>query len=96
MTTLRDLVDQGQAVSSQRPWPRALVSKEIWQHAIGLLADGRCTLLALWGEKQFVHMALIEAEGEQPAVLSLACEEQRFPSVARPDPLLLDEERESL
>jgi Ni,Fe-hydrogenase III large subunit len=83
MAAVRGLIEQGQVQAMHRPWPRAVVGSETWQQAIDLLADGRCTLLALWGEREFVHLALIDAEGSAPAILSFACEEQRFPSVAR-------------
>ena len=48
-----------------------------------LLQAGQCTLLGLWGEQQFVHVALIDADGREPGILSLPCEEQRFPSIGR-------------
>jgi Ni,Fe-hydrogenase III large subunit len=82
-TTLRDIVAEGRAVREHRPWPRAVVGRETWQHAISLLQDGRCTLLGLWGEKAFVHIALVDAEHNEPGILSFACEGNRFPSVGR-------------
>jgi Ni,Fe-hydrogenase III large subunit len=83
MTTLRGLIEQGQAIAALRPWPRARVGREIWQQATSMLAEGQCTLLALWGEKEFVHVALIDAEGNEPVILSFACDEHHYPSIGR-------------
>ena len=83
MTSLRDVVRQGQAIEVHRPWPRVVVGREIWEQAIGLLEDGQCTLLGLWGTRDFVHMALVGPGLDGPGILSLACEGNRFPSVGR-------------
>ncbi|HEX9718472.1 MAG TPA: nickel-dependent hydrogenase large subunit, partial [Ramlibacter sp.] len=83
MTTLRGLIEQGRAIAAHRPWPRALVDIDTWLHAINLLEKGQCTLLGLWGEKKFVHVALIDAEGKDPGILSFECDEQHFPSIGR-------------
>lgn len=81
MDALRKLIEEGEIAASHRPWPRALVGNEAWQQAIKLLQEEKCTLLGLWGEREFVHLALIDAEGKQPAILSFECEERNFPSV---------------
>ena len=83
LTSLRDLMREGQAVDMHRPWARAVVSRVVWERTIGLLEEGWCGLLGLWGAGQFVHMALIGIERDGPAILSLACEDHRFPSVGR-------------
>jgi Ni,Fe-hydrogenase III large subunit len=83
MTNLRHLIDQGEIAPMHRPWPRAVVDRETWKDAIRLLAEGQCTLLALWGEREFVHMALIDSDGGEPGVLSFGCHEGRYASVAR-------------
>lgn len=83
MTTLHQLIAEGRAVPAQIPWPRALVGDAGWQQAIDLLQEGQCTLLGLWGDQQLVHAALIDAEGGEPGVLSLQCEELRYPSIGR-------------
>ena len=81
MKTLRDIFDEGQAMPEHRPWPRAVVGDEGWQQAISLLQDEQCTLLGLWGENECVHLALIDAEGKEPGILSFECEDRSFPSV---------------
>jgi Ni,Fe-hydrogenase III large subunit len=83
MTLLETIVAQGRVVEAHRPWPRTAVSPALWTAAAAGLADGRATLLGLWGEAgadYAVHMALI-GEGGDIAVLSLACPDLEFPSV---------------
>ena len=81
--TLREVLRNGPAVAAHRPWLRVEVSRENWNHAISLLRNGHVTLLGLWGETGFVHMALIDAALEDWGILSLACEGNRFPAVGR-------------
>ena len=86
MPSLQSIVTQGRAVEAHRPWPRAVVSAELWTAAADELAEGRATLLGLWGEAGAgcaVHMALIGEDNYDIAVLSLACPELEFPSVGR-------------
>jgi Ni,Fe-hydrogenase III large subunit len=80
MTPLRDLMAEGKLVPAHRPWPRAVVGRDGWQHAITLLQRERCTLLGLWGDQPMVNLALVDAEGK-PGILSYACKDNRFPSV---------------
>jgi Ni,Fe-hydrogenase III large subunit len=80
---LHDLVAEGQRVPAHRPWPRAVVGREGWQHALSLLAEARCTLLGLWGEKETVHIALLDEKQREPVILSFECGGSSFPSVGR-------------
>ncbi|WCP12254.1 Hydrogenase-4 component G [Sphingobium sp. AntQ-1] len=64
-------------------WPRIPVDADTWSMLIEQLAEGRWTLSGLWGDEGTVHMAVLDAERGQLAVASLACQEGRFPSVAR-------------
>ena len=91
MTRLRDVLRAGQAVESHAPWPRAVVTPEDWRRAIGLLAEGHWTLLGLWGERDQVHLAL--SDGGEFGVLSLVCEDGRFPSIGRSHPPAMRLER---
>jgi hypothetical protein len=52
----------GELVCEHRPWPRKLVEPEGWSDAIARLASGSLSLLGLWGEDQFAHMALADKE----------------------------------
>ena len=87
---LFDLLASGAAVGAHRPWPRAVVSEDGWRAAIAQLASGRITLLALFGEPQMVHMALLDEP--EIAVVSLACAAS-FPSVGRDHPPAIRLER---
>ena len=93
MTTLRDVMKEGHLIDGHRPWPRVVVGREVWQRAICLLEDGQFTLLGLWGAKEFVHMAVVGPGHDGPAVLSLACDHNRFPSVGRLHPPAIRLER---
>ena len=91
--TLRNLIEQGRTVQEHRPWPRAEVDRGTWQQAAEMLRAGRCTLLGLWGEKAHVHLALLDEAGGEPAILSLACETGRFPSIGPMHPPAIRLER---
>jgi Ni,Fe-hydrogenase III large subunit len=60
-------------------WARIIVDVDDWRRATEALVAGRRTLVGLWGETGWVHMASW-GEGEI-AVLSLACPEGAYPSV---------------
>src|SRR2546430_17064081 len=83
MASLNDLIVSNAAVERHRPWPRALVSRKSWQQAADRLHSGEWSLLGLWGEPDWAHMAVTEAETHACAVLSIACEARRFPSIGR-------------
>jgi Ni,Fe-hydrogenase III large subunit len=79
-------------VPNHRPWPRAVVGEEGWQAATGELVAGRATLLGFWGEPEAVHMALLAGTNEI-AVVSFACSDGSFQSVAKAHPPALRLER---
>lgn len=83
VTTLHDVIEEGRLIKAHRPWPRVVVGRELWERVTSLLEDGQFTLLGLWGAKESVHMAIVGPGHDAPAVLSLACEQNRFPSVGR-------------
>src|ERR1043166_4770241 len=91
-TRLHELVRRGRIVETHHPWPRAVVSAEEWRHAGQGLATGAGTLLGLWGERDRVHIALDDG-GREIAVLSIACDEKRFPSIGRMHPPAIRLER---
>ncbi|MGN6750604.1 MAG: hydrogenase large subunit [Xanthobacteraceae bacterium] len=96
MPSIETIVAQGRAVEAHRPWPRVDVDAEVWTAAADEIAEGRATLLALWGESApgyAVHMALIGEDSHNIAVLSLACPRLEFPSVAKRHPPAIRLER---
>jgi Ni,Fe-hydrogenase III large subunit len=81
MTALSDLLATGALVTDHRPWPRAWMEPSGWEAAIGLLVDGRLTLLSLWGEPGVANMALYDGAARQAGVISLLCPDGWYPSV---------------
>ena len=70
-------------IGHHRPWPRARVDVEGWRHAARQLADGRWTLVGLWGEQHAVHMAVRDEAAKESCVLSVDCTDGRYPSVSQ-------------
>jgi Ni,Fe-hydrogenase III large subunit len=58
-----------------------IVERNAWQQAAVRLAAREASLVALWGEPGYAHMALLE--GPEVRMLSLACDGGRYPSVGR-------------
>src|SRR5262245_55669341 len=83
MSTLMQLIQEGRRVDRHRPWPRAVVDADGWASAAVELADGRWTLLALWGEARAVHMALLDNGTGDIAAISLECRDGRYPSIGQ-------------
>src|SRR5262245_14503185 len=92
-TRLHELIRAGRIVDAHHPWPRAIVSAERWRQATKFLATGQWTLLGLWGEAEQVHMALNDVGHSEIGVLSIACEDKRFPSVGQTHPPAIRLER---
>ena len=72
-------------------WTRSEVDRAAWQEAGERLTRAEAALLGLWGEPGFVHMALLQSGS--CALLTLACEENRFPSIGRLHPPAIRLER---
>jgi Ni,Fe-hydrogenase III large subunit len=85
------LIASGIRVAAHRPWPRALVSAQVWRAATEALAEGKLTLVGLWGDDGTVQMALSEGAGF--AVISLDCPNGQFPSVGKLHPPAIRLER---
>jgi Ni,Fe-hydrogenase III large subunit len=81
MPTLAELIGRGKRDEAHRPYPRAVVDSETWRLAAEELRDGRLTLLGLWGDRETVHMALLDETPRAIAVISFDCPDRRFPSV---------------
>src|SRR4030095_15869163 len=82
MTALADIAKTGKKVEGHRPWPRTIVTGDSWKLAIRLLVETRATLLGLWGDKDAVHLALIEEPSGAIGVFTHECRDGKFPSVA--------------
>ena len=92
-TRLCDVIRAGRTIAEHRPWPRAVVSRDSWQHATGLLRAGDWTLLGLWADREQVHMAVTEPGQNEFGVLSVVCEDRCFPSVGQSHPPAIRLER---
>jgi Ni,Fe-hydrogenase III large subunit len=79
--SLANLIEAGDRITDHRPWPRVEVNAATWQLAIRVLVNGDLTLLGLWAEPGTVHMALLANGAPDAAVLSIACQDNRYPSV---------------
>jgi len=79
-------------VANHRPWPRYEVDRATWEAVGASLGKGDGDLLGLWGDRGAVHMALRSAP-ELPAIVSLAVENGRFPSIGQYHPPAIRLER---
>ena len=93
MPSLIDLTLEGRKVGQYGAWPRVAVDASVWTFAASELAHGRWSLLGLWGEPATVHMAIIDGQTAEIAVVSLDCPGRTFPSVGKHHPPALRLER---
>ena len=83
---LTDIANKGRNVAAHRPWPRAVVGRDAWGVAVQHLVDAGATMLGLWGDKDAVHLALLEEPSGEIGVVTLECPDGKFPSVAARHP----------
>src|SRR5882757_6664815 len=93
MPSLIDLMLEGRKIQQHGPWPRVVVDASVWKFASNELVHGRWSLLGLWGEPATVHMAVMDADTADVAVISLDCPEHNYPSVGQHHPPALRLER---
>src|ERR1700676_2639774 len=93
MPSLMDLMLEGRRVRQHNPWPRAAVDASVWKFAASELARGRWSLLGLWGEPSTVHMAVMDEQAAEIAVVSLDCPDRAYPSVSQHHPTAFRLER---
>jgi Ni,Fe-hydrogenase III large subunit len=95
MSALIDIIE-GRRVEDHRPWPRLIVGPDGWRKIVSEIAAGRAALLGLWGDAAAsctVHMAFIEQDSNNIAVVSLECPDETFPSVGAHHPPAIRLER---
>jgi Ni,Fe-hydrogenase III large subunit len=96
MPQLAEILLQGKLVAAHRPCPRVVVSPEAWRAVARELADGRATLLGMWGDSvgvPAVHMAVIGDGTGEIAVVTVECPSGAFPSVGALHPPAIRLER---
>jgi Ni,Fe-hydrogenase III large subunit len=80
-------------IARHRPWPRYAVAETRWREAGVALADGKLTLLGLWGDIDHVYLALLDDVARDIAVLSIASAGGSFPSIGALHPPAIRFER---
>jgi Ni,Fe-hydrogenase III large subunit len=81
MAALIDRILEGREIRQRSPWPRAVVGAQLWRFVANELAQGRLSLLGLWGEPSMVHMAISDEDTAEIAIVSLDCPDRVYPSV---------------
>src|ERR1700730_5969601 len=93
MPSLIDRILEGREILQRRPWPRTVVGAHLWKFVANELAQGRLRLLGLWGEPAMVHMAIMDEDAAEIAVVSLDCADRIYASVGLRHPPALRLER---
>jgi len=93
MAALIDRILEGREILQRRPWPRAVVGAHLWRFVANELAQGRLSLLGLWGEPSMVHLAIMDEEAADIGIVSLDCPDQTYASIGALHPPALRLER---
>jgi Ni,Fe-hydrogenase III large subunit len=93
MASLIDRILEGREILHRRPWPRAVVGAHLWRFVANELAQGHLSLLGLWGEPSMVHMAIMDEDTAEIAIVSLDCPDGSYASIGRLHPPALRLER---
>jgi Ni,Fe-hydrogenase III large subunit len=93
MPSLIDRILEGREIQQRRPWPRAVIGAHLWKFVANELAQGRLSLLGLWGEPSTVHMAIMDEDTAEIATVSLDSPDQSYASIGRHHPPALRLER---
>jgi Ni,Fe-hydrogenase III large subunit len=81
MPGILDMIRNGTPVSHHRPSPRFVVDAPDWVSIGEELAEGKASLLSLWGDIGVVHAAVMMPGEAGIAIFSLDCPDGRFPSL---------------
>src|SRR3954454_8979096 len=73
-------------------WARIQADSVAWEQAGDRLKSGSWVLFGLFGDEGSVHLAVLD-EDQHPKILTFACVEGRFPSVAVKHPPAIRLER---
>jgi Ni,Fe-hydrogenase III large subunit len=93
MAALIDIAGNSRKADAHRPWPRAIVTSDAWRLVVQELVEARASMLGLWGDKDAVHLALLEEPSGDIAVFTLECRDGKFPSVGALHPPAIRLER---
>src|SRR5262249_35384248 len=92
MATLLDTIE-GRKIAGHRPYPRLVVDEDGWRFAASQLSAGRGTLLGLWGDAGAVHMAVLDENAREIAVVTMPCPDGIFRAAGAPTPPAIRLER---
>jgi len=93
MTGITAVLSRCSAAADHRPWPRYLVDRAGWDEIGRALGRGEADLLGLWGDVDVIHLALRSKANAAPCVVSLAVDQDEFPSIGRHHPPAIRPER---
>jgi Ni,Fe-hydrogenase III large subunit len=93
MASLIDRILEGREILQRRPWPRVVVGAHLWRFVANELAQGRLNMFGLWGEPSMVHLAIMEEDTAEIAIVSLDCPDHNYASIAGHHPPALRLER---
>jgi Ni,Fe-hydrogenase III large subunit len=91
--TLTKLIAAQKQVVRSGKWPRAVVTKQTWVKAAARLASGDWDMFGLWGEPEWVHLALLDQPNAGLGILSLHCPNGHYPAVSAAHPPAIRSER---
>ena len=92
MATPLDTIE-GRKIVGHRPCSRLVVDEDGWRFAASQLSAGYWTLLGMWGDTEAVHMALLDQDAREIAVVTVPCPDGHFPSVGALHPPAIRLER---
>ncbi|MBG0808218.1 NADH-quinone oxidoreductase subunit C [Methylosinus sp. H3A] len=93
MISLRETMRGGRRIDQSRPWPRHVVDQTGWLRAIREISKGHGDMLGLWSDGADVHMAVLDRESSDIAIVTIECPNGCFPSVGHMHPPALRLER---
>ncbi|MBZ9791065.1 NADH-quinone oxidoreductase subunit C [Rhizobium sp. 3T7] len=93
MPTLSNVMKASHTAPAHQPWPRVVVDVPAWISVAEALRCEHLILLGLWGERDAVHMALLDASDASVGVVSLNGLQGTYPSIAGYHPPALRLER---
>lgn len=91
--TLEAMLAEGTEAARHGPVCRVIVDRRTWEKVADGLAGGAWSMLALWGEPGWVHLAILEEPVGRIALISLDCPKNNYPSIARQHPPAIRLER---
>ena len=93
MSPIGEILGNAVPLVARAEWRRVAADEAAWARAGRALAAGQASLLGLWGERDAVHLGLIDVDSGEIAVLTFKALSGGFPSVSRLHPPAIRLER---